>query len=94
MAAQILDFGARRGNWPAPHVCAACGSTRDACRGYPNDVWYCAPCVPPELRLPNEPGYVTSAAMLAVPPIAAVAVAVAAVAPQVPVDLFSGFAPA
>lgn len=87
MASTSLDFGVRRGFWPAPHVCRACGSTRDACRGYPNDVWYCAPCAPPELRLPTEPGYVAPAAMPAVPPIAAAA------APA-PTDLFSGFASA
>lgn len=89
MAAPLTALGRRAVN-PAPHVCAACGSTRDACRGYPNDVWYCAPCVPPELRFPHEPGYVAPTAMLAVSPIAAVA----AVAPQARADLFSGFTPA
>lgn len=84
MAAQVLDFGVRRGHWPAPHVCCACGSTRDASRGYPNDVWYCAPCVPPELRFPWERGY-------AAPAVAAVAElpAVAAAAPAA-VDLMLG----
>ena len=87
MATQPLDFGVRRGFWPAPHVCRACGSTRNASRGYPNDVWYYAPCVPPELRYPWEPGYLSPATALAVAPIAAVAAAPAA-------DLLSGLAPA
>ena len=85
MATQPLDFGARRGFWPAPHVCRACSSTRDASRGYPNDVWYCAPCAPPELRFPWEPGFVAPAA--AMPPIATVVAASAA-------DLLSGLSPA
>ena len=88
MAAQVLDFGVRRGRWPAPHVCGACGSTRDACRGYPNDVWYCAPCVPPELRFPHEPGY-AAPAVAAAPELPAI-VAV----PPAQADLLSGFAPA
>lgn len=88
MAAQVLDFGVRRGSWPAPHVCHACGSTRNACRGYPGDAWYCTPCVPPELRFPWEPGY--AAAMPApAPELPAIAAALPA-----PSDLFSGFASA
>lgn len=89
MAAQILDFGVRRGRWPAPHVCADCGSTRDACRGYPNDVWYCAPCVPPELRFPHEAGY-AAPAFADAPDLPTIA----AVPSPAQADLLSGFAPA
>ncbi|MCJ2143698.1 hypothetical protein [Methylobacterium sp. E-066] len=88
MAAPTIDLGVRRGFWPAPHVCRNCGSTRHACRGYPGDVWYCTPCVPPELRLPTEAGYVAPAAMPEIPP-----AAIAALAPSA-ADLFSGSAPA
>lgn len=87
MAGPHIDFGVRRGFWPAPHVCRACGSARNASRGYPNDVWYCAPCVPPALRLPTEPGYPAPAAMPTVPAITAVVAAPAA-------DLLSGLSPA
>ena len=87
MAAKVLDFGVRRGFWPAPHVCGACGSSRDACRGFPNDVWYCAPCVPPELRYPWEPGYAP------VPTPATPSPAITTTAPASS-DLLSGFASA
>lgn len=86
MAAQALDFGVRRGRWPAPHVCHVCSSTHDACRGYPNDVWYCAPCVPPDLRFPWEPGYAA--------PARPVAPELPAIAAPAQADLLSGFAPA
>lgn len=88
MAAQILDFGVRRGSWPAPHVCHACGSTRNACRGYPGDAWYCTPCVPPELRFPWEPGYAA-----AMPAPAPELLAIAASAPSAAADLLSGLSP-
>lgn len=89
MAAPSLDFGVRRGFWPAPHVCLACGSTRNASRGYSSDIWYCAPCVPPELRFPWEAGYAAPASATT-PELPAIA----AVTPPAQADLLSGFASA
>jgi hypothetical protein len=82
MAAPLTALG-RKTAGPAPHVCRACGSARDACRGFAGDAWYCTPCVPPALRFPWEPGY----AVLDLP-------AIAAATPSAPADLLSGFAPA
>lgn len=85
MAAPLTALGRKAAN-PAPHVCAACGSTRDACRGYPNDVWYCAPRVPPKLRFPWELGCAAPAVVVA-PELPAIAVRPA------PADLLSGLTP-
>ena len=81
MAVELTGLG-RLGRWPAPNICAACGNDRDASRGYPGDVWYCAPCVP------AEPGDVPPAAVTALP------ASMAPIAATTAVDLFSGFTPA
>lgn len=69
---------------PEPHVCRACGSTRDACRGY-GDAWFCTPCVPPHLRFPWEAGYAPESAP---PPPVAVR------APEAAAPLLTGLVPA
>ena len=93
MAAQLTALG-RRGIWPAPHVCSACGSDKDACRGYAGDVWYCTPCVPPALRYPWEAGFERSAAASGMPPPAALVPAGDAARAAGSPDLLTGLTPA
>lgn len=42
---------------PPLYRCHLCGKP-NAGRGFPNDLWFCTPCVPPALRFPWEAGAV------------------------------------
>lgn len=70
MASKLVALG-RPVHQPAVYRCA-CGCGAYACRGFPNDVWCAAGCVPPAMRFPWEAGYVARASADELPaPIAA-----------------------
>lgn len=59
MAAPLTALG-RQASDPIVQRCL-CGCGAFATRGFPNDAWYAARCVPPALRFPWEPGYAAPA---------------------------------
>ncbi|WP_375454833.1 hypothetical protein [uncultured Methylobacterium sp.] len=84
MAAKLTALG---GTPYQPPVYRCCRCRAYACRGYPNDVWYCGPCVPPGLRFPWEAGYAAPEPEPALP------VPGAAPPAQAALDLLPGSAP-
>lgn len=56
MAVPLTALG-RQASDPIVQRCA-CGCAAFATRGFPNELWYAARCVPPALRFPWEVGYV------------------------------------
>lgn len=88
MAVSKLPALARPVYQPPDHPCHRPGCGRSwAERGFPNDVWFCTPCVPPTMRFPWEAGYVA-------PDHAAPAAPIAAPTAQAAFDLLPRFAPA
>ncbi|TXM65751.1 hypothetical protein [Methylobacterium sp. WL120] len=88
MATSKLPALARPAFQPAKHPCHRPGCNEQwAERGFPNDVWFCTPCVPPTMRFEHEAGYVA-------PDQAATTAPIATPTAQAAFDLVPEIAPA